>query len=211
MTSPWLCMGRPRGVSSIRSPRESSTSSSNRGRRSSSWARLSIPSLTLPKVGDLAGPFEFETPAGTKTNVAALRGNYVLIDFWATWCGPCVAKLDEVERLRNHFAGDRPAGHHRCQSRCRYRAGPRVPEIQAAALAARAARRLGQYRRAASLRGLERPRLRADRSQRADPRQRIPARHHRGETQNARGQRVDACPTLTVQMTLRDSWFERRV
>ena len=70
--------------------------------------KLSIPSLTLPKVGDLAGPFEFETPAGTKTNVAALRGNYVLIDFWATWCGPCVAKLNEVERLRNHFAGDHP-------------------------------------------------------------------------------------------------------
>jgi thiol-disulfide isomerase/thioredoxin/uncharacterized GH25 family protein len=70
--------------------------------------KVSIPSLTVPKVGDLAGAFEFETLDGRKASVAALRGNYVLIDFWATWCGPCVAKLDEVEHLRNQFAGDHP-------------------------------------------------------------------------------------------------------
>lgn len=70
--------------------------------------KLSIPSLTPPKVGDLAGSFDFQKPDGEKTSVAALRGNYVLIDFWATWCGVCVAKLDEVEHLRNQFAGDRP-------------------------------------------------------------------------------------------------------
>jgi beta-lactamase regulating signal transducer with metallopeptidase domain/uncharacterized GH25 family protein/thiol-disulfide isomerase/thioredoxin len=70
--------------------------------------KLSIPSFTLPKVGDLASDFAFESPSGAKTSLAALRGNYVLIDFWATWCDPCVAKLDQIEHLREQFKGDKP-------------------------------------------------------------------------------------------------------
>jgi thiol-disulfide isomerase/thioredoxin/protocatechuate 3,4-dioxygenase beta subunit len=70
--------------------------------------KVSIPSLSLPKIGDVAGDFAFETPSGAKTSLAALRGNYVLVDFWATWCGACVSKLDAVERLREQFTGDKP-------------------------------------------------------------------------------------------------------
>ena len=70
--------------------------------------KISIPSFTLPKVGDLASDFEFESPSGAKTSLAALRGNYVLVDFWATWCDPCLAKLDQIEHLREQFKGDKP-------------------------------------------------------------------------------------------------------
>ncbi len=70
--------------------------------------KVSIPSFTLPKVGDLASDFAFESPSGAKTSLAALRGNYVLVDFWATWCDPCVAKLDQIEHLREQFKGDKP-------------------------------------------------------------------------------------------------------
>jgi len=68
---------------------------------------LSIPSLTLPKVGDLAPDFEFTTLAGSAGRLSGLRGRYVLLDFWATWCGPCVTKLSEVERLRERFAHEK--------------------------------------------------------------------------------------------------------
>ena len=68
---------------------------------------LSIPSLTLPKVGDVAPDFEFTTLDGSGGRLSGLRGRYVLLDFWATWCGACVAKLGEVERLRRQFSAEK--------------------------------------------------------------------------------------------------------
>jgi beta-lactamase regulating signal transducer with metallopeptidase domain/thiol-disulfide isomerase/thioredoxin/protocatechuate 3,4-dioxygenase beta subunit len=70
--------------------------------------KLSIPSLSTPKIGETAGDFSFDTLAAGKSSLVALRGNYVLIDFWATWCTQCVRKLDAVEQLREQFAGDKP-------------------------------------------------------------------------------------------------------
>jgi len=32
-----------------------------------------------------------------------LRGKVVLLDFWGTWCGPCVKKLPDVQRLADKF------------------------------------------------------------------------------------------------------------
>lgn len=36
----------------------------------------------------------------------SLKGKVVVVDFWATWCGPCVASLPEIARLKERFAGD---------------------------------------------------------------------------------------------------------
>lgn len=33
-----------------------------------------------------------------------LKGKVVLVDFWGTWCGPCVAKLPETQSLHEKFA-----------------------------------------------------------------------------------------------------------
>ena len=34
-----------------------------------------------------------------------IRGNVVVIDFWATWCAPCIASFPKLNALRDHFAG----------------------------------------------------------------------------------------------------------
>jgi thiol-disulfide isomerase/thioredoxin len=38
-------------------------------------------------------------------SLAALHGNVVVLDFWATWCGPCIASIPNVRELQSRYAG----------------------------------------------------------------------------------------------------------
>jgi thiol-disulfide isomerase/thioredoxin len=39
------------------------------------------------------------------TSFADLKGKVVVVDFWATWCGPCIASFPNIRELQAHYAG----------------------------------------------------------------------------------------------------------
>jgi peroxiredoxin len=55
--------------------------------------------LARPPRVQTAKPFEVATPEGGKLSLADFRGRVILLNFWATWCGPCKEEMPAMERL----------------------------------------------------------------------------------------------------------------
>jgi thiol-disulfide isomerase/thioredoxin len=53
----------------------------------------------------MAPPFEATTIDGQRVSLDDLQGKVVLIDFWATWCGPCREALPGIQHIAQKFAG----------------------------------------------------------------------------------------------------------
>jgi len=53
----------------------------------------------------VAPPFEYENHAGGKTKLEDLKGKYVYIDVWATWCGPCRAEIPFLKTAEERYHG----------------------------------------------------------------------------------------------------------
>ena len=56
-----------------------------------------------PDAGDPAPALSATTLDGKPLSLEDFRGRYLLIDFWATWCGPCIAELPVMEAVHDRF------------------------------------------------------------------------------------------------------------
>ena len=71
----------------------------------SSWASNPLDQLRISQeqAGTLMPPFELKTLEGNVLRSASLKGRVVLLNFWATWCGPCKDEMPALGKLKQRF------------------------------------------------------------------------------------------------------------
>ena len=57
------------------------------------------------QIGQVAPEISLPTPEGDTVTLSSLRGKLVLVDFWATWCAPCVEEQPELHALYKKYNG----------------------------------------------------------------------------------------------------------
>ena len=58
------------------------------------------------KKGNVLAGFDYENHKGGLTSLSSLKGKYVYIDIWATWCGPCIKEFPDLKKLINDYKGN---------------------------------------------------------------------------------------------------------
>lgn len=66
------------------------------------YAVAGVKEVTEPRA---VPEFTLKTIEGRTIESSRLRGHVVMVNFWATWCGPCKDEMPALNRLKEHFAG----------------------------------------------------------------------------------------------------------
>jgi peroxiredoxin len=58
------------------------------------------------RVGDPSPDFELTTLDGSKARLSDFKGQPVVVNFWATWCGPCQSEMPAIQAAHDRYAKD---------------------------------------------------------------------------------------------------------
>jgi len=89
-------------------PGESEQNSEQNGVALGKITSVPMDSTQSPQVGELAPDFYFETPEGESTSLSDFQGTPVLLNFWATWCNPCVHEMPFLQQIYDERPGEEP-------------------------------------------------------------------------------------------------------
>jgi peroxiredoxin len=73
-------------------------------------AAIVVASAAFAAGGDASGPapaFTLSTLAGQSSGLSAYKGQVVMVNFWATWCGPCQQEMPLLDQMYKKY---KPAG-----------------------------------------------------------------------------------------------------
>jgi peroxiredoxin len=62
-----------------------------------------LPALAGVSSGGPAPPFKLTTRGGSSLSLAQLKGQVVLLNFWASWCGPCRQEMPQLEGIYKKY------------------------------------------------------------------------------------------------------------
>ncbi|MES2354515.1 MAG: TlpA disulfide reductase family protein [Pseudomonadota bacterium] len=55
-------------------------------------------------------PLKLKDSRGNPVSLEQYRGKVIIVNFWATWCGPCVEEMPSLQKLRDRVNGQSAAG-----------------------------------------------------------------------------------------------------
>ena len=64
-----------------------------------------LPGLKASAVSGAAPDFTLQSREGSSVSLVDFRGQVVMINFWATWCGPCREEMPHLEALHRRYSG----------------------------------------------------------------------------------------------------------